>query len=265
MPELKKRTLGTDRSVAPVKWVVQQMGSFLVGEIFNSGYYQECLKMAESMAVHHRPMLTAIQASRQSSTVDLERMIAQLEDVSRWARDEGLDGYHTVNTHVFITLWAALEAGIENIIAEIIRTNKEAAEIASGKFVVGKYPADTWPWEEALCIEIAQKLDSKAKDKTVNGGKDIAQRMVTLFSWFNMDIVLMPDQAGKYNEASFVRNIIMHRYGYISPENAKDFPELAPWIGGVLPITSERLLCYHNAVNAMYLSIMKAVFAGEYK
>lgn len=265
MPELKKRKLGTDRSVAPVGWVIQQTGSFLIGEFFNAGYYRDCLKMAEALAPQHRAVLTKIQAHNSSESLDVERMIAHLDDVSRWARDEGLEGYHTINTHVFITLWAAWEAGIENIVAEIIKTDKCAAEIASGKFSKGRYPIDTWPWGELLCIEIAQRLDGKAKDKTVNGGRDIAQRMVTLFSWFNLDITLAANQADKYNEASFVRNIIMHRYGYVHPDAITDFPDLAPWVGEVLPITPIRLKSYYEAINSMYLSIVKAVFSSRYK
>lgn len=265
MPELKQRPLGTDREKAPVNWIIHQMGSSLIGELFNGGYYRECLKMAEAMASHHRPALTAIYETRQSPSVDLNRMIAQFEDVSRWAGDVKSEGYHTVNTHVFITLWAAQEAGVENIIAEIIKTSKKAADIASGKFPSGKYSVHSWPWSESMCLEISQKLDSKAKNAISNGGEDLARRMMTLFSWFDLKVELDDTVIDKYNEASLVRNVIMHRYGYLSAENVANFPDLVPWVGMVLPITNERLNSYYEAVKTMYLGLAKAVWSSEYK
>jgi hypothetical protein len=76
MPELKKRALGTQREQTPVTWVVHQIGSFLIGEFFNGGYYRDCLQMAKSMASQHRPALTAINTARKSNSVDIERIIA---------------------------------------------------------------------------------------------------------------------------------------------------------------------------------------------
>jgi hypothetical protein len=265
MPELKKRVLGTSREQAPVTWVVHQIGSFLIGELFNGGYYRECLRMAKAMASQHRPALTAIHATRKSNSVDLEHIIANLEDVSRWAGEVHSEGYHTVNTHVFITLWAAQEAGIENVIAEIIRTSNRAAKIASEKFKKDKYSLADWPWSESTCLDIAQKLDKKAINATDNGGLNIAKRTITLFSWFGLSIQIDDKNARKYNEASKVRNVILHRYGQLTLRDTEDFPELAQWVGEVLPITVERINSYYDAVIAMHLAIAKAVWSSEYK
>lgn len=265
MPELKKLSLGTPRDKAPVSWVLQQTGVYLLGELFGGSYYRECLKMAKAMALQHRQALTAIHACRNANTVDLERMIAHLEDVSGWAAKVESEGFHTVNTHAFITLWAAQEAGIENVIAEIVRTSDYAAKIASERFSSGKYPVSDWPWPESTCLEIAQKLDSKAKGATENGGEDIAQRLVTLFSWFGLDVQIDVASAKKYNEASLVRNVVLHRYGYLSPQEAESFPELSQWVGEILPITTERLTSYYSAITAVYLAISRAIWASQYK
>lgn len=265
MPELKKRPLGTPRDKAPVSWVIHQTGSYLIGELFGGSYYRDCLKMAKAMASQHRPALTAIHKARNSATVDLERMIANLEDVSRWAVEVESEDFHTVNAHAFITLWAAQEAGIENVIAEIVRTSDYAAKIASGKFPAGKYPVSNWPWSESTCIEIAQKLDTKAKNATKDGGEDIAKRATTLFSWFDLNIQMDDAIAKKYNEASMVRNVILHRYGYLSSQNIENFPELSQWVGEILPITTERLTSYYNAVTTMHLAIAGAVWPSQYK
>lgn len=264
MPELKKRPLATPREDAPVDWVIHQMGSSLIGEYFSAGYYRDCLQMAKAMAPQHRPSLTAIHAARKSDSPNLERMIAQLEDVSRWAAEVHSEDYHTVNTHVFITLWAALEAGIENVLAAILQANGRAAQIASDKFQRGKYPTADWPWSEALCLEIAQKLDTKAKKATEGGGIDIARRIATLFSWFGLNIEIDEQISKKFNEASMVRNVILHRYGYLGSQEIANFPELSQWVGEVLPITTDRLNAYDAAVKAMYLAMAKAIWSSEY-
>jgi len=265
MPELKKRALGTSREQAPVTWVVHQIGSFLIGEFFNGGYYRGCLQIAKSMASLHRPTLKAINATRKSNSVDLEHMIAPLEDVIRWAGEVHAEGYHTVNTHVLITLWAAQEAGMENVISEILRTSNRAAKIASEKFQKGSYSLADWPWSESICLEVAQKLDAKAKNATDDGGLNIARRTITLFSWFGLNIQIDEKTARKYNEASRVRNLILHRYGQLTLRDAEDFPELAQWVGEVLPITTERINSYYKAVIAMHLAVAKAVWSSEYK
>lgn len=264
LPELRKRPLGTCREKAPVSWAIHQTGSYLIGELFGGGYYRECLKMAKTMASQHRPALTTIYKSRVNSDLDLEHLIANLEDVSRWAGEVEAEGFHTVNTHSFITLWAAQEAGVENIIAEIIRTSAYAAKIASEKFKNSKYALVDWPWSESICLEIAQKLDSKAKNSTENGGVDIANRIIVLFSWFGLEIEICTIASNRYNEASMMRNVILHRYGYLSSKNVENFPELNEWIGEVVPITTERLTSYYNAVAAMHIAIAKAVWKSQY-
>lgn len=265
MPDLKPRPLGTSRADAPVNWVIHKMGSALVGEFFTSGYYRDCLTMAERMAPRHRPALKAIHESKPESTLDVEGLIANLEDVSRWARDERLDGYHTVNTHVFITLWAAQEAGMENVAAEIVRTNRDAASTASAKFAPGRFSMADWPWQESTCIEIAQRLDGKAKDATANGGIDLAARLKTLFSWFGLGLEVPEAEARTYNEASMVRNVILHRYGALGQKDVESFPALLEWRDKVLPMNTERLRAYHAAVVAVYMSLARAVWASSYK
>lgn len=265
MPELRKRTLGTPRDKAPVSWVIQQTGTYLLGELFGGGYYRDCLKMAKAMASQHRPSLTEIHMLRKSPQLDLERMVSHLEDVSRWAGEVEAEGFHTVNTHAFITLWAAQEAGIENVIAEIVRTSEHAAKAASEKFSIGKYPPTSRPWPESVCLEIAQKLDAKAKNITENGGEDIAARVTTLFSWFDLSVQIDEAAAKKYNEASLVRNVILHRYGYLTSQNVKNFPDLVDWAGEILPITTERLTSYYDAISKMHLAIANAVWSSQYK
>ncbi len=254
MTQLQRPQLGTSRDKAPVNWVLHETGSYLVGDLFFAGYYRDCLQMAEAMAPQHRPSLTSIHAQRKSTSVNLEGAIAKLEDVSRWAGQMRSEDYHTVNTHVFVSLWSAHESGNENVIAEILRTDAGAAEISANKFKVGRYKVDEWPWSEETCLEIAQKLDVKAKTETLNGGWDACSRFQTLFSWFELTVSVDACVAMKYNEAAYVRNVILHRYGRLGPQDAVRFPELAPWVGEVLPIDVNRLLAYHQAIVTVHLA-----------
>ncbi|WP_322994392.1 hypothetical protein [Castellaniella sp.] len=112
---------------------------------------------------------------------------------------------------------------------------------------------------------MAQKLDQKAKEATKNGGVDISSRIQTLFSWFDMSLKIESHQAQKYNEASMVRNVIAHRYGRLSAKDTENFPDLRRWTEEALPITTERLEIYYNAVIAMHVAIAQAAWDAGYK
>src|SRR5690554_4031182 len=110
MPELGKRTLGTCRNAAPVSYAIQQTGSYLLGEFFVAGNYRTCLQLARTMK----------QQDRRGH-----------EGIGAWASKMHAEDYHELNTYVFLALWAAQEAGIENIVAAVLATSQNAAEVAS--------------------------------------------------------------------------------------------------------------------------------------
>lgn len=265
MPELKYRTLATSKEDSLVNWNIHNTGSLLVGEYFNASYYRECLKMAKSMKPLHRPFLTAIHTQKKSKTVDLESVIQNAEDISRWAEDAESEDFHLINTQVFIGLWAAQEAGIENILGAIVQSFKPAAELALSKFKPGKYQIADWPWSEYTCLEIVKKLDHKAKESTTNGGERIAERIQTMFRWIDLEMEFIQEIANTYNEASMVRNVIVHQYGRPNTQNIKNFPHLAHWEGKVLHISSKRLQEYYKAIVELHLSMANAFWNGKYK
>jgi hypothetical protein len=87
----------------------------------------------------------------------------------------------SINILCFLSEWAAQESGLENTIAAIIQTIEPAAISVASRFAKGRYKIENWPWSESKCLEISQKLDSKAKEKTPDGGWDIASRLIVLF------------------------------------------------------------------------------------
>lgn len=236
MAGLSEPNLGTPRETAPVSWLIHKLGVSLLDELFCGGYYRTCIKYAESYTDNSdNPTLTGI---------------------NRWARQARSEDFHTVNSHAFITAWAAQEAGMESIIAEIIRTSDSAADIALSKLGNDKYSALPRPWDEDVCLDIAKKLERKAIKGTPNGVEDIASRMVTLFSWFDIQMNIKKETIDTYNEASLVRNTLLHRYGYLEPRHAARFPHLAEWSDKVIPMSTERAGKYHQAIADLLVALM---------
>lgn len=262
MPSLSPRKLGTSRDDSPVNWAVHQTGSYLVEEFFCGSYYRDCLNLARGVADSNFSMALF---RKQNLEQNFDRLIKLLEDLSAWAKEVHHEGFHTVNTHVFITLWAAQEAGIENIVSEIIRTDRVAAECVLERFQKGRYSISDWPWCESVCLEIAQKLDRKAKEATLDGGVNITERTATLLSWFDLFIDIDEDVTWTYNQAAMVRNVVLHRYGNLLDKDVEKFPELRDWVGKVLPITTERLTSYYNAIVNVHLGIANAIWKSRYK
>ena len=239
MPELGERKLGTCRETAPVSYEIQKTGSFLMGEFFAGGNYRSCLRTAS--------------------------VSARDKSIARWATRMHAEDYHELNTYVFLALWAAQEAGVENILGAMLTSSSRAAEVASSKFKSNRYSMGDWPWDGVTAIEVAQKLDQKAKELTENGGTDISRRIQTLFSWFDVEIGLEEGAVKSYNEASMVRNVMLHRYSRLSQRDVDSFPHLEEWKNEVLPITTVRLNAYYSSVIAIHLAIAKAIWAAGYK
>ena len=227
-----------------MSYAIQQTGSFLLGEFFAAGNYRTCLQFARTMKRH----------GRQGH-----------EGIGVWASKMHEEDYHELNTYVLLAFWAAQEAGIENILAAVLANSENAAEVASTKFKADRYPIGEWPWPESTCIEIAQKLDQKSKEATKNGGVDVSSRIQNLFFWLGMILEIEEQQAQNYNEASMARNVILHRYGRLSEKDTERFPHLKSWTDAVLPITTERLNTYYNAVTAMHVAIARAVWKAGHK
>lgn len=157
----------------------------------------------------------------------IKALLAQAEDNLRWAAEMKAEDYHRTNVLAFLSFWAAHEAGSENIITAILSTIQPAAASAADKFALGKYNMANWPWPEEQCLDIAQKLDQKAKGKTPDGGWDSAASLTTLYGWLGVPLTVPSPVSGKFNEAAMVRNVLLHRYGRLGPRDIVRVPHLA--------------------------------------
>jgi hypothetical protein len=250
---------------APISHALHKTGSFLVGDFFVSSFYYECLQLVEGLGPLHKLMLAEKGLELKAPQERIKANIAHAEELIDWAKQMRSEGYHTMNTHVFITLWAAHEAGIENVVATIVRTIRHAAHEAGSKFRRGRYDIDAWPWPEEDCLALAQKLDVRAKEQTPNGGWDSVARLKTLFGWLGTSISLEPAMADHYNEAAMARNVIAHRYGRLGPSEVAHAPRLSEWLGQALPMTVERFRQYHSAIIGMHLAVSNAVWSAGWK
>ena len=264
MPELNDRMLGTSPE-HKILHALQRTGSRLVGDRFLASYLTECLHIVDGLGSVHKLMLTSEGQKRGAGPERIKALLAQAEDNLRWAAEMKAEDYHRTNVLAFLSFWAAHEAGSENIITAILSTIQPAAMSAADKFAFGKYNIANWPWPEEQCLEIAQKLDQKAKGKTPDGGWDSAARLTTLYSWLGVTLIVPSPASEKFNEASMVRNVILHRYGRLGPRDIVRAPRLAEFKNKTVQLTRARLGEYYQAVVDVHLAVMNGVTATGWK
>jgi len=260
MPEIHDRILGT----APEKKIyhaLQRTGSRLVGDRFLASYLADCLSIVDGLGPVHKLMLASEGQKRSASPELIKKLVAQADDNIRWAAEMKAEGYHRTNVLSFLSFWAAYEAGNENIVAAILSTIQPSAVAVTEQFVQGKYVITNWPWAEDQCLEIAQKLDQKAKDKTQDGGWNVAARLTTLYSWLGVTITVPKISSEKFNEASMVRNVLLHRYGRLGQRDIARAPHLAEFENKAIQLTRPRLDEYYQAVVDVHIAIMHGITA----
>lgn len=251
-------SLGPLKEEAPIWYALTTASSYLVGDFFTASYYKESLSMAAAMLPLHRPMLEAEYKRRQATDPSvLERAVGRAEETSRWARKMEGEGYHTMFSHVFLSLWAVQEAGVENLIAAMLRHNRQAAEVAISKLKAGKVGDMTsWPWSEQMCREAAGALEKQAINRTPRGGVDAMGRMKTLFGWFDVLVDVPEDRAQAFNEANGVRNLLLHQYGHVTHKDVQQYPGLVEFEGRRFAMSGERLHRYHDGIVALFQQLI---------
>lgn len=264
MPELQDRPQGMSPD-HKVLLAMGQTGSRLVGDRFLASYLTDCLQMVSGLGALHKLLLVEAGEKRGASPETITRFVAQAEDNLRWVSEMQAEDYHRVNVLSFLSLWAAYETGIENIAAAVLGSVDTAAKSAVDRFSRAKYDMKDWPWRDEVCLEIAQKLDQKAKTETPDGGWDIAARLIKLFGWLGATVIVPPDTSIKLNEASMVRNVLLHRYGRLGRRDIERAPHLDVNENHAVQITRIRLGEYSQAVNETFVAVMQGISATGWK
>jgi len=126
MPELRDSPLATPPETK-VSYAIHRIGSRLVGDLFLASYLSGSLDLVGSLGPVHRA-LTAAEGEKQQLSPDLlSRILAQQDDTLRWVAEAKAEGYHRTNVLAFLSLWAAHEAGHENVMAAIVETVQSSA------------------------------------------------------------------------------------------------------------------------------------------
>jgi hypothetical protein len=255
MVSLKKPKLGTP-TTAWRHYSVHLMGSYLVREFFLVSNYRRSIELTFPYFDNTKKQIEVIEKHGLSSP-SKDFLLTNAKELSNWAREMESEQYHELYVRSFVGLWSAFETGLENIIRDFIRNDKVSAQRISDKFQNGnKYPLQEWPWDDSVCLEIAQKIEGKAKNETFNGGVNFSGRLITAFSWLGINIEIDDLHQASLNEANRARNIILHRYGEVSVKDAEDFPLLEKWIGEVMPINKELYTRYYNGMTNAVIAIV---------
>jgi hypothetical protein len=263
MTSLNTPELGTD----PVKgWAVHPVhlaATYVTDEYFLALRYKSSISNAEW---HGKELEHRINEFEKKSGLfpHKEMAISNAYDLSNWALQMKQEKYHKIFTHAFIGMWAAFEAGIENTTAIIIQRDKLSATECAKQFKAGRYPIEQWPFSPEICMEIAQKLETRAKEQTQNGGVDIFGRIKTMLSWMGLEIVAEDKLINNLAEANKIRNTVLHRYGVISQNDAKDIPNLNPYIDNVMPIEEDKFFAYYEAIHGTLIAIAKGIFNSRF-
>lgn len=234
MTNLHEPTLGTNSSVSPVSHAIHLAGAHLLKEFFRASDYRECIASSE-----HKN-----------------------NEVGKWAHEMRAHDYHELHTLLFVGMWAAFEAGIEDTVAAVIRRDRTTATQVAAQFKRKPYSLSTWPWPESICTEISQKLDQNALNAIRDAGGnglDLFARIQTIFRWVDIVVDDDPSVSQRIAETSMIRNIIVHRYGRINDEDAKKMPSLSPWIGKVMPIDRAKFTAYYQAIADCLIAIGNAL------
>ena len=264
MPELHDQMLGTSPE-HKIQHALHRTGSRLIGDRFLASYLADCLHIVDGLGSVHKLMLASEGQKRGAAPERIKALVTHAEDNLRWAAEMKAEDYHRTNVLAFLSFWAAHEAGSENIITAILSTIQATAASAADKFALGRYNAATWPWPEEQCLEIAQKLDQKAKDKTADGGWDSAARLTTLYGWLGVTLTTPSPASEKFNEASMVRNVLLHRYGRLGPRDIVRAPHLAEYRNKAIQLTRARLGEYFQSVIDVHLTVMNGIAATGWK
>lgn len=259
MTTLNKPNLGTPKDKGWPFYSLHLAISYLIREYFLVSNYRSSIKLAVKHGEKMEKFLKNFKNTNNKNSLHFDIALSSAKELSSWAVNMQEENYHELYVHSFIGMWSSFESGIENILADFIYNDLAVAKKAISFFKPDRFNIKEWPWDKSLCLEIAQKLEPKAKNSIENGGINYFERIKILFSWFEIDIDIEEEYQNILSEANRMRNIILHRYGEISDKDAMDFPSLSPWIGRVKPLEKEIFNSYYKAMSRTFIALLNGI------
>lgn len=254
MTSLKKPHLGTDPKKEWPFYAMHLTSSYILEDFFLIGNYKACISHSNNYYTTVSKNISFLEKHNQTIE-NKDILLANAREISLWTEEMKKEEYHDLYVHSFIGIWSSLEAGLENCFADFIQNDLYSANSLSSQFKQGKYKIQEWPWSKEICVDMASKLDLRAKQLTNNGGIDYFERLRTIFSWLNIEIITKEPNAYYISEANRMRNIILHRNGVIDSQDVLDFPLLKEWENSIMPFNEKVFRNYYNAIINILISI----------
>jgi hypothetical protein len=256
MTNLKKLKLGTDPQKGWPFYAMHLTSSYILKDFFLIDNYKTCISLSENHYKNTVNNINFFEKRKKEKMPYKDSILANAKEISSWTEEMKQEEYHDLYVHSFIGIWSSFEAGLENCFSDFIENDRISAENLSSKFKPGKYNMKEWPWSKEFCMNMASKLDLRAKQLTENSGIDYFKRLKTIFSWLNIEITIKESNAYYISEANRMRNIILHRNGVIDSQDVLDFPLLKEWENSVMPFNGKTFNNYYNAITEILISIM---------
>jgi len=247
MAGLNKPTLGTDRVNGWMYFDCHMTSCLVLKEFFEASNYLSGIKK--------------IQASANETIRVYEKLglsVAREQELQDWSEKMSSEGYHELFSMAFISMWSAFEAGIENLITTYIEHDKPLAEKLHRDLGL-KIQLTKWPWSFDERLGILRKIERKAME----GAVPYHTRIIKMLSYIEVTVLeseaRIPHAMPNLDEASRVRNIILHRYGEVGDRDVESCPALAPWLNKTIPFNDDRFRRYNDAITVTLVAIMGAI------
>jgi hypothetical protein len=199
-----------------------------------------------SLLQHHLPV-----SERQLSGHLAEMAMGAPSDAA-FARAEIDANFATIFAHHTIAVWAAVETTLEQIvISYLLRTpnSREKLLELAPTLKAGKVKTDTRQAAKRALSQWEATLD----DPSTLG------RALTMLAALGFNAEIPKEPKRDLDEMSGIRNIVLHRAGFVDDE----FLQKCPWhktpIGGRLRIDRPMMDRYFNAASALAMSLIGAV------
>ena len=198
-------------------WLIGPVGNlvnFLADGMAIAGVTHRAL-----MALSGMPLIMAAAKDRlpnAASRQAMQRLIEFTRDDAKFAKKEVDNGFTTVSSYHAVSAWAAVETTIEQTLANLIR-NVDAAEAIILR--------------DAPTLKVSKTTFEQAKrtcrnwEGTLQGLDTTMDRTLHMLAAFGLRVTLDGNNQQLLSELAELRNVIMHRAGFVDQQ----FKNKCPW------------------------------------
>lgn len=194
----------------------------------------------------------AIPKEVEGADTAIDRFRGFIEKSSDFAREEERRGFQTIFSHHLVATWAAIESSIEQTLENHLLNVPDAIDRirASVKMPLKRISS------------IHSQLDASAVLRSWNtalGQSDAIDRMLAQLDCFGLSLVLETDTRRSLTEMCELRNVIMHRSGFLD----RRFLDKCPWrtdtVGTPVTLSHDTMRVYFDAAGKIAVALVEAV------